>query len=320
MKIDKIVEVLGLQKAKIRDDELSACCPFAKETHEKGYDKNPSWSLNLDQLVYNCFTCGERGTLEDLVCYVLDIDVPHALDVIIGDFDIDPLEHEFKVVTKPKLIELPTMYFPEGKLAEFDRVEDITYEMYTGVLTDVYDREIECKIYPVRDRNTRLVGAVARSLEGRFHKNMWGFHKADFLLGEEEITEGEQIIIVEGPGDRAALREARFHNVVALMGSKPSKTQTLKLIALSNRFIIWPDKDDAGKNIISWGINTLEPLADEVLYVNPFMELNADENDPKDAFIKRGAIGIRNLLRGAKTSIEYEAIKAGVLDKQVGGC
>lgn len=319
MNIDKIITRLGLQKAKLRGDELSASCPFAKDTHTKGHDHSPSWSLNLDRLVYNCFTCGERGTLEDLVEYILDVDTPHALDVIIGEFDIDPLEHKFETVAKPKRVVAPTMYFPEGRLAEFDKV-DAPYELYVGIVENVYDESIECKIYPVRDRKGRLVGAVARSLKGRFHQNMWGFTKSNFLLGEQDIVEGERVCIVEGPGDMGAMKEAGVHNVVALMGSKPSKVQTHKLVTLSDSFLVWPDKDEAGNSVLTWAINDLERVADEVLYVNPYTQLLEDENDPKDVFLKRGSNGIFEVMGNAKTSLLHEATQTGVLDKCPPNC
>lgn len=51
--------------AQNKDDALIPC-PWAKEKHSNGEDKTPSCSVSESKGVFNCFACGEKGTIKKL--------------------------------------------------------------------------------------------------------------------------------------------------------------------------------------------------------------------------------------------------------------
>lgn len=50
---DVVTSLLSDREYKIKASELSCCCPFHEEQH-------PSFSINLETGLYNCFACNEK--------------------------------------------------------------------------------------------------------------------------------------------------------------------------------------------------------------------------------------------------------------------
>lgn len=74
MKKDRILKLLPLIGAVhspgMRAKWVIAHCPFARVTHVKGSDSNPSFGIKVNdkgRSGYNCFSCGQRGWLMDLI-------------------------------------------------------------------------------------------------------------------------------------------------------------------------------------------------------------------------------------------------------------
>jgi DNA primase len=233
--LEEIAKKLQLRRVKIRGAEIHASCPFP-ERHLKGKDTHPSFSINIDKGVYNCFSCGSRGTIEELVSDVLGISVPAAFEVL-QEWGFDKLNRELR--EKEIEHERPEI-LPEGLLLYFDKVEEDFAEIYSGTVDDQ-----ECLIYPIRNKEGRLVGALARSVKGRWHKVLWNTPKKLYIYGENLVETEQPIVIVEGPGDVISLRKSGIKNVVALMGVSISNEQAEKLLSLSSKFVVCLDRDKA---------------------------------------------------------------------------
>jgi DNA primase len=292
MDLQNLANFLGLQRVKIRGDEVHASCPFP-EKHFSGKDTHPSFSINVDKGVYNCFSCGSRGTIEELVARVKHTTISEALSLLesIG-FDRIALKlrekdaHEY-----PEIL-------PEGLLYYFDKVDDDVAEIYRGEVDGQ-----DCIVYPVRNREGQLVGALARSEEGRWHKVMWNMEKKKYLYGENNVKLESPLIIVEGPGDAIAVKRAGLKNVVALMGVNLSNEQVERLLHLSSKLIVWMDKDRAGVKGINQCIRKLDKRA-HVRYVDPWSVLPKDCKDPKDVYEKFGSEAVHYVIDEAKTYLE----------------
>jgi len=275
--LEELAKRLQLRKVKIRGAEIHASCPFP-DKHFKGKDTHPSFSINVDKGVYNCFACGSRGTIEELISELLEISIPSAFEQL-QEWGFDKLNRELR--EKEIEHERPEV-LPEGLLLYYDKVEDDFAEIYRGVVD-----EQECVIYPVRRYDGKLVGALARSIEGRWHKAMWNIQKKLYLYGEDLVRTEEPIVIVEGPGDAIALRKSGINNVVALMGVTISNEQVEKLLSLSSKFIVWLDKDKSG----SKGMDLIHEKMDNratLRYVSPW-KIEFDGKDPRDYFESQGA-------------------------------
>jgi DNA primase len=291
--IKTLIDNLGLTRTRIRGPEIMASCPFSY-THTGGKDDKPSFSINIEKGVYNCFSCGERGTIEELVSRIKSISITGAL-ALLESWGFDRLAIELgkeEVDVRPEIL-------PEGLLYYFDKVEDDFAEIYKG---DVDGQE--CIVYPVRNREGKLVGALARSVVGRWHKVMWNLPKKRYLYGEDRVELEQPLIIVEGPGDAIALRKSSLKNVVALMGSNISNEQIEKLLCISSNFIVWLDKDRAGAKGMNRLVQRLEKRA-TIRYVDPWKSLPDGANDPKDVFENYDTETVRNVVRSAKTLLEH---------------
>jgi 5S rRNA maturation endonuclease (ribonuclease M5) len=259
-----------------------------------------SFALEGFILTGNCFSCGSRGSLESLVSELRGINPLEAINWLesIGYYQLDFIFEENLGLKAQE--QIGEKVLPELLLSEFTRVDSI-YETYEGIVDGR-----ECVIFICRDIEGNLVGGTARSKEGRWHKVLWHANKKFYLMGEHEIKQdGTPMVIVEGPKDMIAIKTAGYNNVVALMGVEVSQYQVAKMILLADEFIIWLDKDDAGKRGTGRLIEVLEPVAN-VKYVNPFAVLTETEKDANNVLEQRGPESVLALIKEAKTFLEWE--------------
>jgi DNA primase len=293
METKVLADNLDLKRIRIRGPEIMASCPFSY-SHTGGKDEKPSFSINIEKGVYNCFSCGTRGTIEELVSRIKSISITGAL-ALLESWGFDRLAIE---IAREEVNVVPEI-LPEGLLYYFDKVDNDFAEIYQGEVDGN-----DCLIYPVRNREGKLVGALARSVEGRWHKIMWNMIKKRYLYGEDQVELEKPLIIVEGPGDAIALRKSSLKNVVALMGSNISKEQIEKLLSISSEFVVWLDKDRAGAKGMNSFVQRLEKRA-TMRYVDPWKSLPEGDNDPKDVYENHDSETVRNVVRSAKTLLEH---------------
>jgi DNA primase len=289
--LNELANFLGLQKVKIRGDEVMASCPFP-EKHSSGSDKHPSFSINVDKGVWNCFSCSSRGTIEELVAKIKGITISEALSQL-EDLGFSKIELQLR--EKPK--EERPEFLPEGILAYYEKVEDDFAEIYRGEIG-----EQDCWIFPIRDTQGRLVGGMARSVEGRFHKALWKTPKKLYFYGEERVHREKTIYITEGINDAISLRKSGFFNSLAIMGMHMSDEQVNKALSLSSEFVVCLDKDEAGFT----GMRRIHKVLDNralVKYVD-FNMFPKDCKDIRDIFEKYGPEAVREIIESAKTYLE----------------
>lgn len=299
-----LIKGLGLERAKVRGNEIQCSCPFASLTHTSGLDRTPSFSLNVEKGVYNCFTCGKHGVIEELVEEVLNISKMSAIEYLesIGfsrlDLAIQSFERE-KYLPSGEF----DLFIPEAILEAFTLL-DATNEIYQGEVDGQ-----NCLVYAVRNYLGQLVGAEARSTEKRWHKHLWDMKKSHYLYGENLILHKDEmypLVIVEGVGDCIAIRQCiGSQYVVALMGAHASDIQINKLLRFADTFTVWLDNDNAGYRGTSRLFKDLEPRALEVFYVSP-AEVPEGCNDPRDVFQTFGPEAVIEVINSAKTYLEFQ--------------
>ena len=64
--MENILERLGIEIIGIHGDEIKGHCPAHLERKGKA-DSNPSWSINADTGVHNCFSCHFKGNVLTLI-------------------------------------------------------------------------------------------------------------------------------------------------------------------------------------------------------------------------------------------------------------
>lgn len=166
-------------------------------------------------------------------------------------------------------------------LAERQISEEIALE--AGLLTkndetgNIYDRFRGRLIFPIRDREGRVLGFGGRSLGNAQPKYLNSpqsaiFDKSSLLYGLDlaaaAIKRLDQVVLVEGYIDALMAHQCGYSNVVATMGTAVTELQVTLLKPLTRRLVLALDADTAGQMATVRGLETLRAsLADEIVPV-----------------------------------------------------
>lgn len=235
-------------------DNIYAPCPFAPYLHAKGTDTSGSFSIKVNKTgnsVGYCWACKWTGNLEWML---------KSLSKLNG-VDYSAIAREVRKYENPTLTDIwdaiddledghPDEPIDERLLNAFPVP---TTKKYTEQELQDWDIRIDKKgrriVYPVRDREGILRGAVGRTIdptEVRKYHNYWNFKKVGFLLGEHLDIGSDVLILTEGVRDAIAVRSATGIHTCALMGCYASKLQIQK-IKLFRKVIVFLDNDLAGQ-------------------------------------------------------------------------
>lgn len=220
---------------KISKEWVSLACMFAKEKHQNGTDKHFSMGINIKSLIYNCFTCGEKGNILKLF-----------------NHDIPPSTVLLQLPQKEK----DDVIYPEYFLKTLKRNYIHPYLDKRKVRADVrilfdfrYDSVHHRIGVPIRNFDKRLVGFVGRSLISMpkyFVYPWYGESNGHIWLGEHWVDLNEPIVLVEGLFDAARVYEVKS-NVLASLGSQLTYRK-LKRIHTAPYVSTLYDNDVAGDN------------------------------------------------------------------------
>lgn len=138
----------------------------------------------------------------------------------------------------------------------------------------VYDRFRGRLMFPIRDREGRVLGFGGRALAGGQPKYLNSpqspiFDKSAILYGIDvaaaAIKRQDRAVLVEGYIDALMAHQFGHGNVVASMGTALTEQQVGLLKPLTKRLVLALDADTAGQMATLRGIETLrETLADDV--------------------------------------------------------
>jgi len=160
-------------------------------------------------------------------------------------------------------------------------------------------------LFPLYDEEEDVLGFTARKLpsdtsEGpkaiNSHNDRCTFRKSAFLYGlnwsQQAIQKHNEVFVVEGPGDWAALWAAGIHQVVALLGTGFSSEQARKLRRLCSTVHLLYDADEAGRKA---AVRTERILTEQGMQVDT-IQIPLEGKDPKDLFLDYGGEELKRFL------------------------
>lgn len=165
-----------------------------------------------------------------------------------------------------------------------------------------YDRFRNRLMFPIRDRDSRIVGFGGRAVGDGIPKYLNSpqtpiFDKSSLIYGldlaKDAIRAAEEVVIVEGYMDVIAAHQFGFRNVVASMGTALTESQVGLLKRAGKRIILALDSDAAGQMATIRGLETMRA------------SLDADERPVPDA------MGIVRFERKLKTEIAIVELPEG---------
>ena len=289
--VRKFSTMLGIApfKGKSGKGWLETSCPLAPWTHEKGYDRNPSFAIMVNdkgKSYFSCQGCHHKGTFanlafkfygftEDAKYQEIGYQIEQEEMQVTADAlpNWDDAENQDQKINK---IFLPRSSLNKWPLA-FHHKEPLMYLKKRGIkpMTAVqlglrYHFGEGRVVFPVFDRNYELRGFTGRAMDNDVSpriKDFFGLNKELLFLGEHKVFAKRHVyryvIIVEGLMDYAKVVQSGFKNCMALLGSAITKHKFEKLIELNLPIIWMVDADAAGMDILYGPIDKVTEERDE---------------------------------------------------------
>lgn len=237
----RLLESLGI-KGRPSGSNLNTTCPMHHDNH-------PSFSINLERGVYNCFSKCGGGTIDQLVQQILGCSYLEAHRYILDFSETHAISFNKILEDKPKVVEImdsgvlifdawgPGWWRDRG----FDEEDiwnwNIQYEPSTNAM-----------VIPVAD------GFIKRYPPESLMRYQYseGLPKKSILFGYDRLLEKigkiDHILLTEGSLD--AIWGVKYgYDTVAILGSSISKEQIKKLAWLNPKEVVLAfDNDKAGWN------------------------------------------------------------------------
>jgi DNA primase len=237
-------------------------CPFAHATHSGGHDSNPSFNwYEKEKPLFNCYTCGVHG---DVAEFGRLISV-HREDVQ-GLEEIHNIERLERYHIKEVPVDLPPLpVLPEIYNSVFDDLENtdgMIYNNNRGISLEtskklelMYDTYRSKIVFPIKDKESRLLGFSGRSIDSKDTKthNYMKVAVGRALLGSQFVYGDLPVCIVEGPYDYANIHEiggAERAIPLALFGASLTAFQEKLLLDFGRPVYVMLDNDKAGKEAL----------------------------------------------------------------------
>lgn len=241
--------ITGSQVQRTYGNELKMLCPFHDE-------RTPSFHYNVDKGVYQCFGCGAKGDLFDLIGTIKELsfkEVADGLAKLAGitfthkGNDTDN-SHDTYTFSLTKAAVARNYLLERGIDPEIAIKAGVGYCPKTTENTRLNGR-ITFPLHRLSDGRTIRIGYSGRAITATtkrwMHSEGVKTNKAFFIAGD---ISSKTPVLVEGPFDALALWQSGNVNLaMAYLGSFISDEQARALSEVFDDIIIWPDFDEAGE-------------------------------------------------------------------------
>jgi len=290
----ELVGVLGVMNvdtstlSQYSGNQVSICCPLAEWTHESGQDNKPSLSIKYGEgetSLYKCFACGSQGAVWQLLNHYAQFSGKAEAAVLADKLlteDRPSLSSKFAILHEeeaynfeppPKVDYLHDMILDGFPPASMEPAA-MEYLKSRGVeeVVDLYDIRYDVKngriVFPVRDQQERLQGAVGRAINSMpKYYNYFGF-SASYSLGGIDLVKGNKVLIVEGFFDVLRARTLGY-NAVCTWKAELSTPQADMVLGLDADLYLCFDGDAAGRKGTRKAMELLEDNVYSVKVCNP---------------------------------------------------
>ncbi len=311
MDIERIAESLGLERARVKGEELSACCPF----HD---DRSPSFSINMETGAWICYAgCGSGG-LWKLVSRMRGIGQKAAKDYLKKagiPSAVRPGGRNFKKAMaewrekrehgeKPKQRPCPPYDITRVPPWVLERgfSEEILKEYQCG-----YSPFYDALVIPVL-QSRALIYRFNPGRGGPKYKFTKGFKSHNTLFGLGNVTLGldGSLILVEGPLDVLWLRQHGYGNSLAILGGGRLGREQGRIIREDlkpKKLILAFDNDEGGQATTEKSLVTLRGID---CYVVQWEDMEYQDEDEEEITIVPNDVAeldeaqLTELLRAAK--------------------
>ena len=249
--INEVLQVCGVTVGSELDTHYLIFCPFH-------YNKNtPACEVDKEKGLFLCFSCGERGTLLDLVMRTTNRNYFEASRIISNasnpvDFSsiieksIEPKE-EFEEFDPALILRLHESLLGNSRAIEYFKSRNIELDAIKHFKLG-YSEKQDMVVVPIYSHTDVCIGFVGRSVEGKQFKNSTGLPRNKVLFNLNK-TKFQDIVIVESSFDAIRLWQLNIP-AIATLGANLGKNQISLLNKFASKVILAMDQDDAGMKLM----------------------------------------------------------------------
>jgi DNA primase len=248
MTIEDILTELGIQY-RIIEDEAFAKCPFHFP------DNHPSWSVNLNNGLHNCFSCGARGNLAYLLNRLSGLSYADAVirvNEAVGHARMNKWREDYHSVGFSPM----SLKVTEADMALFTDPPEESLESKNVTLEAAnnygirWNPENESWIFPYKDPYSYELWGWQEKNARMFRNFPAGTRKSRTLFGYDLLYPKpfeQTAILVESPIDCAVMYSAGLWGMVSSFGI-PNSFQLELIQRKCSKLILALDNDTPGKD------------------------------------------------------------------------
>ncbi len=245
--------------------------------------------------MFICFSCGESGTLVDMVMRVTSRNYFEATRLINSKKDDINIEQVIdKEIDRPlnaPEFDMSLIRRLHDDLNSSDRAKEyfLNRNINESSMKEFllgYSLKQDMVTVPVFDEFNKCLGFVGRSVEGKSFKNSTGLPKSKVLFNLNK-SKHSPVIVVESSFDSIRLHQVGL-KAVATLGATVSRYQISLLQKYATSIIICPDNDDAGVKMIDKITSNIKNKSVEIINLKTGKDVG-DLNDNEIEVMFRNA-------------------------------
>lgn len=272
------------------DTHFLIFCPFH-------YNVNtPACEVDKSNGMFICFSCGETGSIIDMIMRTTNRNYFEAMRMINSRKDVVDIEREVdQAIEAPSdlpefdmdlIRRLHTSLMNSDRAKEYFANRNITQESAVTFMLG-YSEKQDMVVVPVFSVENICLGFVARSIEGKSFKNSTGLPKSKTLFNINNVKR-QKMVVVESSFDVIRLSQLNIP-AVATLGATVSKSQISLLQTYASSIIVCPDNDDAGSGLIDKIVKNIKNREIEVVRLNKGKDIgDLADNEILDTFHNAG--------------------------------
>lgn len=272
------------------DTHFLIFCPFH-------YNVNtPACEVDKSNGMFICFSCGETGSIIDMIMRTTNRNYFEAMRMINSRKDVVDIEREVdQAIEAPSdlpefdmdlIRRLHSSLMNSDRAKEYFANRNITQESAVTFMLG-YSEKQDMVVVPVFSVENICLGFVARSIEGKSFKNSTGLPKSKTLFNINNVKR-QKMVVVESSFDVIRLSQLNIP-AVATLGATVSKSQISLLQTYASSIIVCPDNDDAGSGLIDKIVKNIKNREIEVVRLTKGKDIgDLADNEILDTFNNAG--------------------------------
>lgn len=259
---DIIKELLddGERHLTIKENQLSCRCPFHQES-------KPSFGINLETGLYNCFSCSEKGNIVKFVSKIKDISTLQALDELeMAGYDIDRKSSGYYT------------------LKDYSKEKNLDINYLTKILKMETAPQGNSIRIPYFNQDGSQIAVRYRNHPESKTRFYWSKGSKAHLYGLQFIDNfsSDYVVLVEGESD---CHSAWMHDIQAIgvAGAKNFKKEYAKLFDGFDKIYIHQEPDNGGTEFVK---SICRVLPSEKLYTISAFAVDDECKDLADLNVK----------------------------------